>query len=820
MRIFSSTLLCVAALASAQAGEATLVARSVLPAETYASGPTSGQQLGTAPINGVTPPFTMRQPVQGFSAVLREPAGTYLVMCDNGYGAMENSSDFNLRLYRVLPLFETASGGPGQMRVVGRIELHDPDRKVPFAITNHFSAKRVLTGADFDIESVQRGHDGSLWFGDEFGPFLLHTDANGKVLEAPIALPDQDHPGQELRSPQNPFNEESSPVRVMNAMRNHARRFGSRTPVFSPYHVQLVDGNPAVDHYARGPVSPVGSGLAPAASETIDVDSLHRAGYPVVCWTVNDSARMAELLKLKLDGIISDRSDLLYAAVAAFDANGDGVPGDFLLPDGRIDPAKFDAQGHRGSRNLRPENTLPAMEVALDNLMTTLETDCGITRDWVAVLNHDPHVQSQKTRRFVGGAEVPYSLDDEVLVKSLTLSQLQTQFKADKVFRGPSQMNDVTLSPVTMAFRAAGYIPSEYAMPSLAQLFRFVDFYRDYYHTGAGAGHPMAGARWRNAATVRFNIETKTNPRAEYASRTYAPWVFSLVVGGTISAFGMQDRADIQSFDFRELLQVHVLFPSIRTVCLFGDFPIYADRSDPDSDDGTNMQDEFGANTPWLAGLYWPYRVTRLTHPFRVGRSSGFEGMAISPNGKHLFPLLEKPLVDGPAGTLYIHHYDIPAQAYTNERWPYMMGAGATNIGDFVLFNQHQGLVIERDGTQGRLDAIKRIYEVRMGDSGEAVQKELLVDLLNIKDPATISLPARPGDIGLGTRFAFPFETIEDVVVIDRTHIGVLNDNNFPFSKGRNPQTATSPGRPDDNEFIILKLDRPLGRLTNPGGKG
>jgi hypothetical protein len=45
---------------------------------------------------------------------------------------------------------------------------------------------RYLTGADFDIESVREAHDGTLWFGDEFGPFLLHTDASGKVLEAPI----------------------------------------------------------------------------------------------------------------------------------------------------------------------------------------------------------------------------------------------------------------------------------------------------------------------------------------------------------------------------------------------------------------------------------------------------------------------------------------------------------------------------------------------------------------------------------------------------------------------------------------------------------
>ena len=97
--------------------------------------------------------------------------------------------------------------------------------------------------------------------------------------------------------------------------------------------------------------------------------------------TVNDQARLLELMGLSVNGIISARPDLLRQAVEAFDANGDGTPGDFLHADGLVDLSKFDAQGHRGGRNLRPENTLPAMEVALDVLMSMLETDLGITAD-------------------------------------------------------------------------------------------------------------------------------------------------------------------------------------------------------------------------------------------------------------------------------------------------------------------------------------------------------------------------------------------------------------------------------------------------------
>ena len=39
---------------------------------------------------------------------------------------------------------------------------------------------------------------------------------------------------------------------------------------------------------------------------------------------------MLELMRLGINGIISDRPDLLRQAVEEFDANGDGVAGDLL----------------------------------------------------------------------------------------------------------------------------------------------------------------------------------------------------------------------------------------------------------------------------------------------------------------------------------------------------------------------------------------------------------------------------------------------------------------------------------------------------------
>ncbi len=331
-------------------------------------------------------------------------------------------------------------------------------------------------------------------------------------------------------------------------------------------------------------------------------------------------------------------------------------------------------------------------------------------------------------------------------------------------------------------------------------------FYENYYRVGPGSSHPGAQRRILNAQNIRFNIETKINPRQQFAPLTIGPTPFANTVASVIVANNLQQRADIQSFDFRTLLVVQENYPAIRTVYLFGDFPIFANPSIPGSDDSTNLQDEFGANTPWLAGLYWPYRQTSRSNPFRAATSGGFEGMALSSDGTKLLPLLERPLANGELNTLLIHEFNLANKQYTGVRYRYKLDTRGTNIGDFVMFNATDGLVIEREGSQGDLNGFKAIFEIKLRRPGDEVGKRLAVDLLNIADPNSISLPAPVGDVGLGSRFAFPFTTIEDVFVIDSTHIGVLNDNNYPFSLGRHIGT----GQSDDNEFILIQLDRPL----------
>lgn len=212
--------LAVALSAPAIAASNTLVGWAVLPAATFSDGPTSGQFASANPYGTNLPPYANRQPVQGFSGVL--PGGddeSFIVLTDNGFGAQGNSADALLRMYSVRPDFKGANGGSGTVGATNyltgtplarfthpsRISLNDVNRKLSIAIQadyDHYyndAAKapvdpsikfgRLLTGADFDIESVRQDRKCNLWFGDEFGPYLLKTDRSGTVLRSEIPLP-------------------------------------------------------------------------------------------------------------------------------------------------------------------------------------------------------------------------------------------------------------------------------------------------------------------------------------------------------------------------------------------------------------------------------------------------------------------------------------------------------------------------------------------------------------------------------------------------------------------------------------------------------
>jgi hypothetical protein len=225
----------------------------------------------------------------------------------------------------------------------------------------------------------------------------------------------------------------------------------------------------------------------------------------------------------------------------------------------------------------------------------------------------------------------------------------------------------------------------------------------------------------------------------------------------------------------------------------------------PEAPDGTFwFGDEFG---PYLIHTDTTGRVLDAPYPLPgVGNatpnlpgSRGFEGMAISPNGKTLYPMLEGALTtDADQRRLIISEFDLRARQYTGKQWYYRLESTAHAIGDLTTISDNTFLVIERDNLQGAQAAFKKIYVIDFDDVDAAgfVNKRELANLLAIDDPH---------DLGAqGGVFRFPFQTIESVMPLGNMRLGVLNDNNYPFSSGR------TPGDADPNEFIIIRLNEPL----------
>lgn len=221
MKLHTSALLALAAASvgfavqAQTAHPATLAGHALLPAQTVIPAPkdaptdlrvsgkfTTGKLVektgsveglsGGRP-TGVSLPFS-GQPVQGHSGIKKMPDGTFWILTDNGAGAKANSPDFALYLNHYKVDFKS-----GQFTRLKTVFLHDPDKKVPFRVVHEGSKERYLTGADFDLESFQFA-GGSIWIGEEFGPYLIKADMNGKVQ----AVFETQVDGKVVRSPDHP----------------------------------------------------------------------------------------------------------------------------------------------------------------------------------------------------------------------------------------------------------------------------------------------------------------------------------------------------------------------------------------------------------------------------------------------------------------------------------------------------------------------------------------------------------------------------------------------------------------------------------------
>jgi glycerophosphoryl diester phosphodiesterase len=350
------------------------------------------------------------------------------------------------------------------------------------------------------------------------------------------------------------------------------------------------------------------------------IAAAHTQGLKIVPWTVDDAPTMASLIDRGVDGLITDYPNVGRDVMAQ---QGLKLPRRYASP--------FDVEGHRGARAYRPENTIPAFRYAIEHHVTTLETDTGVTKDGVLVISHNRAINGvhchDTAPAFPGDPMYPYAGD---LIKDLTPAEIKT---LDCGFTDPDFPRQVR-------------VPTQ--MPTLQELFDFVKQNADY--------------------PVRFNIETKISP---LVSDTVPYDVFTSKLVDAIRSNGLEDRAMIQSFDWRTIMLVKKLDPKIETVALVWQFGA------PDCQtlaDECSLEARVGdpsLKSPWTGGLdWWAYQD--------LGKLVGKAGADVvssnwqvhDPNLGHVassdFYLKEDPaMFHGPTVDVLQQHYHLRVVPYT-----------------------------------------------------------------------------------------------------------------------------------------------------------
>ena len=174
--------------------------------------------------------------------------------------------------------------------------------------------------------------------------------------------------------------------------------------------------------------------------------------------------------------------------------------------------------GHRGARAMRPENTIPAFEYAIQVGVDFLEMDVAVTKDNVLVISHDPHIN----------AEICHGPHPGVAIHDLTLAELREyDCGALKNPHFPKQQP----------------VPGT-RIPTLDEVLNL-----------------------SSKGNIQFNIETKSFP--DHPELTPAPDVFSKMMLDVIRKHKLESRVIVQSFDFRTLVAMKKLAPEIRLAALW-----------------------------------------------------------------------------------------------------------------------------------------------------------------------------------------------------------------------------------------------------------
>lgn len=760
-----------------------------LPADTFAEGPQSGADNGDGTpidVNGRTGPFPS-QPVQGFSGVQFAPGntGAFWFLSDNGFGAKSNSSDYLLRIYQVDPNFTgDLENGDGSIEVQNFIQLADPNNLIPFDIINENTEDRLLTGSDFDIESFSIDSNGDIWIGEEFGPYLLHFNSSGELIEAPIATPDE-KPTFNTLNGQEPIvigHRGASGVLPEHTLEAYRTAIAQGASFIEPDLVTTKDGVLIARHE---PILDDTTNVAEVFGED-RMSTKMLDGVEVTAYFAEDFT-LEEIKQLR--------------AVQSRDYRSQEFNEAFEIPTFQeIIELVQETEAETGIQvGIYPETKHPTFfdEQGLsleESLIATLEATGFTDPDRIFIQSFEVQnlIELQEMLNEKGLGDIPLV---QLYGDTTETATAEDPFSVPYDIRyNLEQGNDLAAIYGQELINAVENGLSESTTYRDLDSAEFLQIIADKYAEGAGP--------WKNNIVLRESLEEPIDGNGDGVAE------ITTQLTGEVTSFIEDAHAaglQVHPYTYRNEEQFLTLdaegnpqtaeaeieqIIELGADGFFTDFPntgvaVVEALANPivQSPDNPNL----GDNTPNLPS------------------SRGFEGMAFSPDRTTLYPMLEGTVEGDPENSLRIYEFDVATSSFTGLLGYYPTTDG-NPIGDFTPINDSEFLVIERDNNQGEEAAFKKIFKININniDENGFVEKTEVVDLLNIADPNDFN-----GDGN--TTYNMPFVTIEDVVVVDEDTILVANDNNYPFSQGRE-------GDIDNNEVVLIDLAEPLNLDSTLGG--
>lgn len=192
------------------------------------------------------------------------------------------------------------------------------------------------------------------------------------------------------------------------------------------------------------------------------------------------------------------------------------------------DQPAFDWQGHRGSRGLLPENSIPAFLKALEFPILTLEMDVVVSKDKKIIVSHDPHF-NHKICKKPDGSPITEEEEKDIAIYKLNYEEI-------KYYDCGSLGNE----------RFPEQKPLVVNKPSLQAVVEAVNIYCTH----------------NTRDLPNYDIEIKSQP-SWYDSLVPPPAEFVALLLKELEELGIKDKTCIQSFDINVMKELNQQAPDV-----------------------------------------------------------------------------------------------------------------------------------------------------------------------------------------------------------------------------------------------------------------